>query len=67
MAKCGNCGANMSCGCQKRTASNGAIACSTCINTLEGTLKNANVVTPQIEVPAPAPTRWGANRYNKTN
>ena len=67
MAKCANCGANMSCGCQKRTASNGASACSTCINTLEGTLKKSNVITPQIETPTPAPTRWGANRYNKTN
>jgi hypothetical protein len=67
MAKCANCGANMSCGCQKRTASNGAAACSTCVNTLEGTLNKANVETPQTETPTPAPTRWGANRYNKTN
>lgn len=67
MAKCANCGANMSCGCQKRTASNGVIACSTCINTLETTIKKSKVIAPQQETTTPAPTRWGANRYIKTN
>ena len=70
MAKCANCGANMSCGCQKRTASNGASACSSCINTLESKLKAAKVQvareasTVQRNVPQ---QEWGANRYNKTN
>jgi hypothetical protein len=58
----------MSCGCQKRTASNGAAACSSCINTLEGKLKSPDVIMPQNETTVKAaPTRWGANRYNKTN
>jgi hypothetical protein len=42
MAKCANCGTNLSCGCQKRKASNGASACSNCINTLETKLKTNN-------------------------
>ena len=44
MAKCANCGTNMSCGCQKRKASNGAIACSTCINALELKIKSLNQI-----------------------
>jgi hypothetical protein len=34
----------MSCGCQKRKASNGAIACSTCINALELKIKSLNQI-----------------------
>lgn len=70
MAKCANCGANMSCGCQKRTASNGATACSSCINTLESKLKAAKVQVAReaSTVQRNAPQQeWGANRYNKTN
>ncbi len=65
MAKCGNCGAAMSCGCQKRTASNGKTACSACINALETSLKSSKVIMPKTEVTQPK--TWGANRYNKTN
>lgn len=70
MAKCANCGATMSCGCQKRTASNGTSACSACITALEGKLKADKVSavraasTPERNT---APQEWGANRYNKTN
>ena len=70
MAKCANCGANMSCGCQKRTASNGTSACSSCINTLEGKLKTAKVSAARVastQQRNAAPQEWGANRYNKTN
>ena len=31
MAKCANCGATMSCGCQKRTLPNGKQGCSRCV------------------------------------
>ena len=31
MAKCNNCHAQLSCGCQKRTASNGVQVCSNCL------------------------------------
>lgn len=40
MSTCPNCKAKMSCGCQKRTASNGASVCSTCISQYEAGLKN---------------------------
>jgi hypothetical protein len=69
MAKCANCGAGMSCGCQKRTASNGATACSSCINTLESKLKNAKVTAARVASTVQKtaqPNEWGANRYNKT-
>lgn len=32
MGKCPNCGAGMSCGCQKRTLPNGKVGCSKCAN-----------------------------------
>lgn len=67
MAKCANCGANMSCGCQKRAASNGTSACSSCISGLESKLALAKQAATQIAQTAPAPQQWGANRYNKTN
>ena len=31
MAKCGNCNATLTCGCQKRTANDGKSACQTCV------------------------------------
>lgn len=37
-ASCQNCGTSLSCGCQKRTASNGASVCAHCITDYEATL-----------------------------
>ncbi len=37
--KCPNCGATMTCGCQRRTTSNGKVGCNKCIGSL-------NKVTP---------------------
>ena len=34
MNKCANCGAVLSCGCQKRVTPSGKQACSKCINTV---------------------------------
>lgn len=39
MSLCPNCKTKLSCGCQKRTASDGATACTTCINAYEAALK----------------------------
>jgi hypothetical protein len=39
MSICPNCGAQLSCGCQRRTASNGTQCCDTCIATYEANLK----------------------------
>jgi hypothetical protein len=61
MAKCSNCGKQLSCGCQKRTASNGVSACSNCIGGLEKSLKPQKTITTT----STAQQRpWGANRYN---
>ena len=34
MAKCSNCGATMSCGCQKRTSPGGKLGCAKCISAI---------------------------------
>lgn len=39
MAICSNCKTKLSCGCQKRTASNGTQVCSTCLGSYEAGLK----------------------------
>lgn len=49
---CPNCGSAITCGCQERTASNGAKACTSCITKLETSLK---ATTPSAE-PVSAPT-----------
>lgn len=36
---CQNCSTTLSCGCQKRTASDGKVVCSSCIQTYESKLK----------------------------
>lgn len=38
---CSNCNAALSCGCQKRTASDGAQVCSSCIDAYEAKLAAA--------------------------
>jgi len=38
MKKCSNCGAQITCGCQIRTASNGKQVCSNCIVPYENSL-----------------------------
>lgn len=38
-AKCPNCQSNLSCGCQKRTASNGTQCCTLCLAAYEQQLK----------------------------
>ena len=39
MASCSNCKKNLSCGCQKRKASDGKSVCSNCITSYEASLK----------------------------
>ncbi len=38
-SKCTHCGKQLSCGCQKRTASNGKSVCTSCITAYEAKLK----------------------------
>lgn len=40
MSACSNCKTKLSCGCQKRTASNGVSVCSTCISQYEADIKS---------------------------
>ena len=42
MSQCPNCKAKLSCGCQKRVASNGAAVCSMCITAYENMLKQGH-------------------------
>jgi hypothetical protein len=51
----------MSCGCQRRQASNGASACSSCLSALEAKIK----VLKQATTPTKTTVQpqWGANRY----
>lgn len=60
MSKCANCGATLTCGCQKRTTSDGKSACSNCINKVQSkpkpTLKKETTI-PETKQP------WGPNRY----
>lgn len=37
MSKCPNCGAKLSCGCQRRTSSDGTQACTNCVNSVKKT------------------------------
>lgn len=60
MSTCSNCKATLSCGCQKRVASDKKSVCSNCLSKYEASLKTTAV--------KPAPTSnhiWGANRYKK--
>lgn len=59
---CANCGATMSCGCQRRQASNGASACSSCVGALEAKIKVLKQATATT-TPTTIQPQWGANRY----
>jgi hypothetical protein len=61
MANCPNCKKKLSCGCQKRQATDGKTVCSGCLKTYEADLlqrkKTSNTSqTNQV---------WGKDRYNK--
>ena len=44
-ATCQNCKAKLSCGCQKRTASNGGSVCTNCLISYEQSLKKPKAMT----------------------
>jgi hypothetical protein len=62
MATCSNCKATLSCGCQKRKAKDGTLACSKCLASYEAKLTNKKTITVEPQ----ARTTWGKNRYNKS-
>lgn len=45
MSKCQNCGATMSCGCQRRTSTDGKIGCTKCITDTPKPAKPESVKT----------------------
>jgi hypothetical protein len=51
MSICPNCKTTLSCGCQIRTASNGARVCATCITSYENMLAQIKTATNQIKKP----------------
>jgi transcription elongation factor Elf1 len=67
MAVCSNCKKSLSCGCQKRKASNGVLVCTNCISSYEKTVKTlvqpireANTTSKHI---SSTPQIWGKDRY----
>jgi hypothetical protein len=62
MATCSNCKARLSCGCQKRTASNGTSVCSNCLSSYEASLAQ----TQTMATVSQTDQVWGKDRY-KTN
>ena len=60
MSVCSNCNKKLSCGCQRRTASNGKAVCSGCVSAYEKSLKPVAPVTPTQK---PELNAWGKDRY----
>ncbi len=59
MATCSNCKASMSCGCQRRTASDGKSVCSRCLTTYESSLKQRQTIATVSQTNQV----WGKDRY----
>lgn len=65
-SKCANCGARLSCGCQRRSSTNGTSACSGCVNTLNAKIAAEQSAAQQIaQTPTTVESVWGSNRYIK--
>jgi len=58
MSTCGNCGAKLSCGCQKRTTADGRSACTNCVNKTQPSIKKTTTTTTTS-----TSNVWGPNRY----
>ena len=58
MSSCPNCGAKLSCGCQKRTLPNGKQGCSSCITKAQKVVAQTKPVVPTVNT-----NTWGPNRY----
>jgi hypothetical protein len=62
MANCPNCKKKLSCGCQKRTASDGKTVCSGCLKTYEAGLKQKKTLVTVSQTNQV----WGKDRYKTT-
>lgn len=59
MATCSNCKTKMSCGCQKRSASDGKSVCSKCLTSYEADLKQRKTMATVSQTNQV----WGKDRY----
>ena len=62
MAACSNCKRNLSCGCQKKKASDGASVCNSCYASYEAGLKQRRTMATVSQTNQV----WGKDRYNKS-
>ena len=63
MAKCSNCGSNLTCGCQKRKLPNGTSGCASCLGKVAGASKTPVIVGKQQRKALVTNSVWGADRY----
>lgn len=63
MSACPNCGTPLSCGCQKKRASNGTFVCRSCITKYEKSLQEQNTKTTDQSQLLP----YGKDRYKNLN
>lgn len=61
MEACPNCGAYISCGCQRRTATDSKVVCQNCLESYEQQLavKKSQEIIQQAEI------TWAYNQINK--
>ena len=62
MSVCPNCKATLSCGCQKKKASNGVVVCRSCVTKYERSLQEQKPQTQPTKV-EPKLNAWGRDRY----
>jgi len=60
---CSNCNAKMSCGCQKRKASDGTSCCSSCLAFYEKGLQNKKQIVSTATTPTVNKNVWNVDRY----
>jgi hypothetical protein len=63
MSTCANCGAKLSCGCQKRTLANGSQGCSNCATKTQKTVKPTVTKSTPTATTTPDKQVWGPKRY----
>jgi len=69
MAQCSNCKKNLSCGCQKRKASDGVSVCTTCAPAYEATKSSQDPIQKVMNpvLPAVSVIPRNSKRYNNLN
>ena len=57
MSQCSNCNQKLSCGCQRRNASNGVQVCSNCLSSYESQIQATNqssvIIEPEVKTEIP--------------